>query len=504
MGQSQALSAFKKDLAAALNNDDELFALPDEPFYIKDHVKRYNLDIETTPLAVTYPKTTAQVSSIVKLAKDNNLKVQAKCGGHSYANFCDPNGGIIVDLKHFQKFEIDENTWRCRVGGGTLLGDLTKRMFEPHKRAMAHGTCPTVGIGGHATIGGLGPSSRLWGAALDHVEEVEMVVANGDVIRANENENSDIFWAVKGAGASFGVITEFVVRTEPAPGRLVQYSYSFTTGSWKDMAKTFKAWQTYVSQPDLTRSFASTATITELGLTISVTYFGTDEEFDKINFAKNFPGNQTPKTIVFDDYLGAVGHWAEDVALEIISPLPAHSYTKTLTFNHCNQIPDSVIDRMFKYFEEVSKGTLVWFAIFDLAGGRVNDIPQDATAYAHRDALFYLQSYAVNPFGPVSNKSKQFLQGLNKVIRDGMAEAGENTDLGAYAGYVDLELGAGAQKAYWRTNLPRLESIKLKWDPEDVFHNPQSVRPGGNDVISTPKVVYKKAGFLARLKGCFR
>jgi FAD/FMN-containing dehydrogenase len=207
MGQSQ--SAFEKAVASALGNDDELYAFPSEPLYETDHVKLYNLDHPTTPLAVVYPKTASEISSIVKLAAANNLKVQGKSGGHSYGNFCDPNGGIIVDLKHFQKFEIDTKTWFCKVGAGTLLGDLTKRMYEPHRRAMAHGTCPQVGIGGHATIGGLGPSSRLWGAALDHIEEVEMVVANGDIIRANEKINSDIFWAVKGAGASFGVSYDF-------------------------------------------------------------------------------------------------------------------------------------------------------------------------------------------------------------------------------------------------------------------------------------------------------
>ena len=491
-----AHSVIQIAIARALDNDDELYAFPDEPFFEQDHVKRYNLDIKTYPIAVTYPTTTVQVSNIVKAAKANGLKVQGKCGGHSYANFGNPNGGIVVDLKNFQKFEIDKATWECKVGGGTLLGDLTKRMYEPHRRAMAHGTCPAVGIGGHATIGGLGPSSRLWGTALDHIKEVEIVVASGEVIRANEDQNSDIFWAVRGAGASFGIITEFVVRSEAAPEKSVQYSYAFAGKSWEDMAKTFRAWQDYVSQPDLTRAFASTATVTAAGLTISVTFYGTDEEFDKLKFKKNFPGNQSEKTLVFDDYLGLVLHWAEEVALELISDIPAHTYTKTLTFDQCDRIPDLAIDKMFRYLEHARKGTPIWFAIFDLAGGAVNDVDQNATAYAHRSALYYLQSYVVNPVGPVSNESKKFLKGLNKIIRDSMAEAGEPLDLGAYPGYVDLELGAGAQKAYWGTNLPRLESIKLTWDPEDVFSNPQSVRPEGKELHSQPDVQPLKRGTL--------
>lgn len=499
MGQSH--SAFEKAIALALDNDEELYAFPNEPFYAQDHINRYNLDIVTTPIAVTYPKTTEQVCRIVRIANENNLKVQAKSGGHSYANLCNPDGGIVIDLKHFQNFEIDTKTWRGKIGRGTLLGDLTKRMYEPHKRAMAHGTCPAVGIGGHATIGGLGPSARMWGSALDHVLEVEMVVASGEVIRANEEQNADIFWAVKGAGASFGVITEFVVRTEPAPEKAVQYSFAFTGKSWEDMAKTFRAWQDYISRPDLPRAFSTTATVTEAGLTISVTYYGTDEDFDKLNFKQNFAGNQTEKTLLFDDYLGLVLHWAEELALEIVSGIPAHTYTKTLTFDHCSRIPDTVVDKMFRYLEKAEKGTPIWFVIFDLEGGAVNDVAPNATAYAHRNALYYLQSYAINPLGKVSTESKDFLKGLNKIIRDGLAAAGESTDLGAYPGYVDLELGAGAQKAYWGANLPRLESIKLTWDPRDVFSNPQSVRPGGKLVLTESKIVNKKRRTKPRSMG---
>lgn len=158
MGQSHSQSAFEKAVASALGNNSDLYAFPSSPSYLKDSVKIYNLDIPTTPLAVVFPKTVSQISALVKLAAANNLKVQGKSGGHSYANFGNPNGGIVVDLKYFQKFEIDTKTWECKVGAGTLLGDLTKRMYEPHKRAMAHGTCPEVGIGGHATIGRISES----------------------------------------------------------------------------------------------------------------------------------------------------------------------------------------------------------------------------------------------------------------------------------------------------------------------------------------------------------
>jgi len=408
------------------------------------------------------------------------------------------SGAVVIDLRHFQHFSMDRTTWRAKAGGGTLLGDLTKRMHDAGNRAMAHGTCPQVGIGGHATIGGLGPSSRLWGAALDHIEEVEVVLADSRIVRASATENTDIFWAVKGAGASFGIVTEFVLRTEPEPGEAVHYSYSFTVGSYATLASTFKAWQKFVSDPNLTRKFASEVIIVELGMIISGTYFGTKAEFDKLEMDKRFPGFKDHNTVVFRDWLGLVAHWSENVTLRLGGGVPAPLFSKTLTFNGAALIPDAVIDQLFCYLGRVKKGTLVWFLIFDLAGGAVNDIAQNATAYAHRDALFYLQSYAIG-LGSVRAKTKRFLTGVNTTIRNGMP-GGE--DFGAYPGYVDPTLVNGPAE-YWRTNLPRLQKIKSAVDPRDIFHNPQSVPLAGTPVPTSPPVIAKSRGglgmFLAKL-----
>src|SRR4051812_6698288 len=200
---------------------------------------------------------------------------------HCYATITDgdigiggTDGVIVVDLKNFQQFSIDRSSWQATIGGGTLLGDVTKRLHENGKRAMAHGTCPQVGIGGHATIGGLGPTSRMWGAALDHVEEVQVVLANSSIVRASERENPDVFFALKGAGASFGIITEFKVRTEAEPGEAVLYNYSILAGDAAGKGTAFKKWQSLVSDPTLSRKFASQFIITELGVIVYGTFFG--------------------------------------------------------------------------------------------------------------------------------------------------------------------------------------------------------------------------------------
>ncbi|KAK6438243.1 hypothetical protein LTR95_005552 [Oleoguttula sp. CCFEE 5521] len=466
----------------ALGSDDTLYAFPDEPFYQFDHVKLYNLDIRTRPDAVTYPKTPEQVAAIVGAAAKAGLPVQAKSGGHSYCNFSSPDRGIVVDLRNMKKFSMNTETWHATVGGGILLGELDESLYSPHKRAVAHGVCPQVGLGGHATIGGLGPSSRIFGTALDHVGEAEVVTADGQILRASKTQHRDLFWALKGAGASFGIITEFVLRTEKAPEETVQYKYSFTSGSWTKMGDVFKTWQRFIANPDLTWRFATTATVTTLGLSISGTFYGSEAEFEQLSLKPDFPLRETgSKTTARQNWLDVLTHEAEQVALRLGGGIPAHAYTKTLTFNGSknNLLDDSGVDKLFSYIEHADKGTLIWFLIFDLAGGQTNTVPMNDTAYAHRVALYYLQSYAISDklITGVSETTKQFLAGVNEVIVNHMKADGVYTDYGAYPGYVDLELGAEAQKLYWRENLTELARIKAIYDPGEVFRNPQSVRP---------------------------
>jgi FAD/FMN-containing dehydrogenase len=376
-------------------------------------------------------------------------------------------------MKHFQQFSMDKSTWQATIGGGTLLGDVTKRLHENGNRAIAHGTCPQVGIGGHATIGGLGPSSRMWGSSLDHVEEVEVVLANSTIVRASEQENSDIFFAIKGAAAGFGIVTEFKVRTQAEPSEAVLYSYNIQGGNTAAKADAFKKWQKLITDPDLSRKFASQFILTEqFGAIITGTFFGSQEEYDSLNISSRLP-NEKKSSIELKDWLGTVGHWAEDEALKIVGGIPSNFYAKSLAYTKDDIIPDQAIDDMFEHIDKADKGNALWFIIWDLEGGAINDVAPNATAYGHRNALFYHQAYAVNLLGKIGDKTRDFLTGVNKVITDALPDHDE----GAYAGYVDPALGENSASLYWGGNVERLENIKAAIDPDDVFSNPQSIKP---------------------------
>ena len=374
-------------------------------------------------------------------------------------------------MKNFQHFDMDKSTWIATIGAGTLLDDVTKRLNNAGGRAIAHGICPQVGAGGHLTIGGFGPMSRMWGTALDHIIEVQVVLADSSIVRASATENPDVFFAIKGAAAGFGVVTEFKVRTHPTPGNAVRYSYSFEEGSFQSMAQTFKDWQSFISNPALSRKLYTQVTLFAAGMIISGTFFGSQEEFDSLNLQGVFPKHQKSKVLVFKDWLGLVTHWTEDIGLHLVGGTPCAFYSKCLAFKPSDLMPSSCVDDLFNYLDTADKGTLLWFLNFELQAGETNDIPTNATAYAHRDVLFYMESFGID-IGRVSHTTRNFITGINDTITTQMP----NTTFGSYPGYVDPELPNG-QAAYWAPNLSKLEHIKRAIDPKDVFHNPQSVRP---------------------------
>ncbi|KAH8922636.1 FAD-binding domain-containing protein, partial [Atractiella rhizophila] len=146
------------------------------------------------PAALVKPANAKAVSGAIKCASAAGIHVSARSGGHSYAaaGLGMRNGSLVVDTSRMNHVSVDSNGV-ATAGTGTLLGDYALTIGL-EGWAMAHGTCPTVGIGGHVGYGGYGLDSRLWGLALDHVIEAETVLANGDIVTVNKNKNPDLFW----------------------------------------------------------------------------------------------------------------------------------------------------------------------------------------------------------------------------------------------------------------------------------------------------------------------
>lgn len=159
--------------------------------------KPYNLRLAYTPAVIVVPTTVKHVQDAVVCASQNGVKVQAKSGGHSYASyaFAGQNGAMTIDLESFQEITLDAK-FIAKVGGGVRLGNLALGIYNKNnaKRALPHGTCPGVGLGGHATHGGYGYSSRNWGLALDSITAMDVVLANGSSIHTTPTSYPDIYY----------------------------------------------------------------------------------------------------------------------------------------------------------------------------------------------------------------------------------------------------------------------------------------------------------------------
>ncbi|EAQ91735.1 hypothetical protein CHGG_03670 [Chaetomium globosum CBS 148.51] len=465
-----AHSALQQCIEGVGNGRTDFAGFPSSPVtYQSFWVRPYNLDISVNPAGVVRPQTASEVSGIIKCAAAHNVKVQARSGGHSYGNYGigGADGALVIDLVNFQQFSMDNSTWQATVGAGTRLGQMSENLHNAGGRAITHAVCPGVGVGGHATIGGLGPTSRMWGSTLDHVVEVEVVTADGEIRRANSSQNSDLFWALRGAASGFGVITEFVFKTHPEPGDIVQYEYNVKFGNPAEIAPFYSKWQDMIADPELDRRLGTIFIMLPFGAIITGDFYGTKEELKATGILDMFP-QPSESTLVVKSWLGALANSAQKENL-YLSDLPVPFYSKSIGFKREDLPTADKIQDLFQWVNDQDKGTVAWAIIFDATGGAVGDVPTNATSFVHRDKILYYQSYAVGL--PLSQKSKDFITNFhNEVVGKCSPKA-----YGTYPGYVDPKL-LSAQQQYWESNLPRLREVKKIWDPTDLFHNPQSVK----------------------------
>lgn len=197
-----------------------------------DSTATSNIRVPYTPALLVYAKTVQHVQDAVACGVSSGLKVSARSGGHSYASF--GLGGeddhLIVDLTNLDSIEIDPNTNIATVGAGVRLGNLATGLYNQGGRAISHGSCPAVGLSGHLLHGGYGWASHNKGLALDWLIGADVVLANGTHVHCSETENADLFWALRGAGSNFGIVTYYELKTFAAPSVSIPYSVGL---DWK-------------------------------------------------------------------------------------------------------------------------------------------------------------------------------------------------------------------------------------------------------------------------------
>ncbi|MEI8407985.1 MULTISPECIES: FAD-binding oxidoreductase [unclassified Kribbella] len=197
---------------------------PDDAGY-DDARRLWNAQYDRRPAAIAQVRTAEDVSAAVRFGVARGLEIAVRGGSHSMSGASSVDDGLMIDLSGMNQVTVDPEARLARVGGGALLRDLDAAT-QPHGLAVPAGMVSHTGVGGLTLGGGMGWLTRQHGLSIDNLVSVQLVTADGSILRAAEDENPDLFWAVRGGGGNFGVVTEFEFRVHEA-GPMVNYGLLF-------------------------------------------------------------------------------------------------------------------------------------------------------------------------------------------------------------------------------------------------------------------------------------
>jgi len=431
---------------------------PGQPPYDSLRLPFDSLYDSVRPLAVVQPLDANDVSKIVHWARTTGVHIVARSGGHSYGGYSTTTG-VVVDLSKLASVHVTAG--HAVVGPGARLGNIYNTLAQ-HGLAIPAGTCPSVGIGGHALGGGFGLASRAWGLASDNLVSAQIVTADGKILTADASHHSDLYWACRGGGGgNFGIVTRLVFRTHP----VTQGAYFIATWPWaqvEEVLASFLHWAP-TTAPDALGSVCRLATGPG-GPTVQVfgQFLGSETNL-KTALATLGPPAQKLVTGT-SSWLDLVRRWAGCLGHTLPScAAPGHQVFVGAS-DYIAHAPTSALLARFKNVVD-SRSPAPGALLIDAYGGALNRVSPTATAFVHRNTLASIQYFASGD----AASARSWVNASRATLAP--ATSGE-----AYVNYIDPAL-ANWQHAYYGSNLARLRRVKRRYDPSNLFHFAQSIRP---------------------------
>jgi FAD/FMN-containing dehydrogenase len=415
------------------------------------------------PLAIAFVETVEDVRRALRWAVRYEVPFATRSGGHSYGGYSITTG-LVLDLSRLSTVQAHADGTAV-VGAGAKLGSVYESLWAGG-RAVPFGSCPTVGVAGLTLGGGHGFSSRALGLACDNVVAIDVVTADGRLRTCNERANSDLFWALRGAGAgNYGIVTKLVFRTHPV-------SVATTVNlqwPWAVARRVIQAWQAFVpSAPDALSCVLLLAPTATAGGTPQVSVngqvFGTREQALSVLRPLTDVVEPTKISAVQRPFIAAVHYFAGG------NP-PRRSYVAKSNYG-LSPLRAAALDVIVGAVEAAARdprlastGVLLFGH-----GGAINRVDRDATAFVHRNALFSIR-YTAFWDAPAGTTAANL-----GWVRSTYAAMRPYVSHGAVTNYVDPDL-ADWGVAYYGSHLKRLVDVKRHFDPHNVFRFAQSIPP---------------------------
>jgi len=425
------------------------------------------------PQYIVYPAKTADITLAIQFALSQNppLEIAVKSGGcHSSTN-ASTEGGIVVDLSKLKAITIADDKKTVAVQAGALWGDVYTAV-ENLDVSVVGGSVWFVGVGGYLTGGGYSPLSGEYGLAIDSVVSAEVVLADGKIVRCSEEDESDLFWAIRGGGNQFGIVTEFVLKTYPARGPILNGALAYPGTELNNVLKLVHDFiGTQESTWCLNLMLARAPPHFQPGITI-LPYI----EGDQTAAEAALEPFRTKVTPVFA-HIGtahsqnAFSHGPD----AFLAHAPPRAVLAGATFS---KLWDDVVGWVFNEWvsfteQEETKGSFVMFELAEQ--GKIASVPVGATAFPERHPHFYMIATANFTNPDLAKPSRDW---VSKVAAYVKKQNEERTGIKLHTS-TNFALGPEyeSQEDVYGENLTRLRKVKAKYDPKKVWRRGWAIEP---------------------------
>ena len=428
--------------------------------------KIWNGMIDKRPAIIARCAGTEDVVRVVNFARDNKVLLAVRGAGHHIAgnSLCD--GGIVADLSGLRTVTVDPARRRAVAEGGATLGDFDAAT-QAHGLATPVGINSTTGIGGLTLGGGFGWLSRKFGLTVDNLQSAEIVTADGKVLRATATEHPDLFWAVRGGSGNFGVVTRFEFRLHPVGPDLLCGLIVYSFAQAKSVLQQYRdfvanapdeltVWTVMRQAPPL--PFLPTEMHGKEVVILALLHAGDPEEGETLIGPLRKFGTPVGEHVGVQPYLA----WQK--AFDPLLAPGARNYWKSHNFT---ELADGLLDVVIEYVKRLPSPQCEIF--FGAIGSATKRPAPDATAYAHRDA-----EYVMNVHGRWDDVSDD--ERCIKWARDYFEASTPFASGGAYVNFMTADEGDRVRSAYG-PNYDRLARVKRQYDPGNLFHMNQNIKP---------------------------